>query len=173
MTTRFSGEGNLGQHPELQYVNDPNNPDVKLTVVNLRVYFDNSVPVSDADGITEFEDRGGFWLDVNVWGARAVKCAELLRKGVRLAAEGVLQNQVWEDKESGEQRSKLCLRARRIALPLSRLEKITFSSSLRISPSSRKRNPDTQQGDNGHPDDSAADITPTPEREHARSTSRA
>lgn len=165
MATRFSGEGNLGQHPELQYVNDPNNPDVKQRVVNLRVYFDNSVPVSNADGTTEFEDKGGFWLDVNVWGARAVKCAELLRKGARLSAEGVLQNQVWEDKESGEQRSKLCLRARRIALPLSRLEKVTFSS--------RKRNPVTQQGDNGHPDDSAADITPTPEREHARSTSRA
>ena len=132
MATRFSGEGNLGQHPELQYVNDPNNPDVKQTVVNLRVYFDNSVPVSNADGTTEFEDKGGFWLDVNVWGARAVKCAELLRKGARLSAEGVLQNQVWEDK---------------------------FSS--------RKRNPDTQQGDNGHSDDSAADITPTPEREHA------
>ena len=156
MSTRFIGEGNLGQHPELQYITDPQNPDMKQTVVNLRVYFDNSVPVTNADGEKDFEDKGGFWLDVNVWGERAVKCAELLQKGVRLSIEGALQNQVWEDKESGEQRSKLCLRARRIALPLSRLEKVTFRS--------RKRDQDHKDGDTGKPDNTATDITPAPAR---------
>jgi len=106
MGNRFYGEGNLGADPELRYTRDG---DDDSAVCNLRVYFDKPVPVEDGG----FEDKGGFWMNVELWGPRGVACADLLAKGARVQVEGSLIGKRWQD-ESGEDRTGLAVRARRV-----------------------------------------------------------
>ena len=70
----FIGEGNLGQEPDVRVVthNGENND-----VANLRIYFDR--PVANAEG--NFEDKKGFWLNVEVWGDRAQARGTPLHQG--------------------------------------------------------------------------------------------
>lgn len=107
MGNRFYGEGNLGADPELRYTGNSGNDDD--AVCNLRIYFDKPVPVEDGS----FEDKGGFWLNVEIWGKRAVACSKLLSKGSRVSTEGSLIGKSWQD-QNGEERTGLVLRARRI-----------------------------------------------------------
>jgi single-strand DNA-binding protein len=81
-------------------------------VADLRVYFDRRVP----KGGDEFEEAGGFWLTVSVWGARAETAARLIEKGARIYVEGALRQVSWQDRESGADRSELRLTAEAIAI---------------------------------------------------------
>jgi len=119
MANDFRGRGNLGSAPTLKQVE----VDGELrSVAQLRVYFDRSVP--DGDG--GFVDRGGFWLDVSVWGAKGEAAARILRKGARVSVSGTLVNQEWTDKESGETRSRLELRADNVDLDLLRVDNVQW-----------------------------------------------
>ncbi len=106
MGNKFSGEGNLGLDPELKHLDDK---DDEQSVCNMRIYFDKPVPTGDG-----FEDKGGFWMNVEIWGKRAIKCGELLKKGHRVAVDGSFIEKSWKDKESGEDRSGLVVRAKRV-----------------------------------------------------------
>ena len=129
MSTKFSGEGNLGGAPDLQYYPPKNDPDgEKQAVVNFSVRFDNFVPVGE-----EFVDKGGFWLDVSIWGDAALHCSRLLQKGSRVRVEGVLREHQWKDKETDEDRKQLQLNARKVYLVMSQIEAVTFKKSNRAS----------------------------------------
>ncbi|GAB4360975.1 MAG: single-stranded DNA-binding protein [Gammaproteobacteria bacterium] len=117
MANEFRGRGNLGAAPALRQVEVGGE---SRSVASLRIYFDRQVP--DGDG--GFEDRGGFWLDVNLWGPKAVAAAKILPKGARVAAAGTLVHHTWTDKESGEERGRLELQADSVDLDLGRLESI-------------------------------------------------
>jgi single-strand DNA-binding protein len=71
MSTYFSGRGNLADVPELKTVEI--NGDER-EVAQMRIYFDRLIP----NGNDEFENKGGFWLDVNLWGPRAENTARIL-----------------------------------------------------------------------------------------------
>jgi len=118
MSNKFSGRGNLGADPELRYTaggdSDP--------VCSLRIFFDRPKP----DGNGGFEDKGGFWMDASLWGARGETAARLLKKGARVAVTGELYEEAWQDKESGEDRSKLRVRADNVDLDLNRLESVAW-----------------------------------------------
>ena len=58
------------------------------------------------DGDGQQQERVTF-LDVTVWGRTAENCVEFLHKGSGLFVEGRLQLDQWEDKSSGQKRSKL------------------------------------------------------------------
>jgi single-strand DNA-binding protein len=118
MSNKFSGRGNLGADPELRYTPG----DASEPVCSMRVYFDRPKP----DGKDGFEDKGGFWLDVSYWGARGEAAAKLLKKGARVAVTGDLYEDSWQDKDTGEPRSKLRLRADNVDLDLSRIDNVLW-----------------------------------------------
>ena len=47
------------------------------------------------------------FVDITVWAKQGENCAEYLNKGSQAFIEGRLNYQTWEDKQSGQQRSKL------------------------------------------------------------------
>ncbi len=114
MGNKFSGEGNLGTDPELRNTGGDDDD----AVCNLRIYFDKPVPVDDG-----FEDKGGFWMNVEIWGKRAIACSNLLKKGNRVSVEGALIEKRWED-DSNEEKSMLVIRARRVNPELMTVESI-------------------------------------------------
>ncbi len=117
MANRFEGRGNLGAEPLLKHV-DIHGED--RPVAEMRIYFDRRIP--DGDG--GFDDKGGFWLTVNLWGERAVHVAELLPKGARVHVIGTLVRDTWQDSTSGEERERMELAADRISLDLGRVEAV-------------------------------------------------
>lgn len=54
------------------------------------------------------------FTDVEVWGRQAESCAEYLTKGAPVLVEGKLQSESWEDRSSGERRSRILVRANRV-----------------------------------------------------------
>lgn len=54
------------------------------------------------------------FLDVVVWDRQATACGEYLQKGSSVFIEGKLQQEEWNDKESGAKRTKLKVRADRV-----------------------------------------------------------
>lgn len=120
MANKFAGRGNLGAEPQLRYTPEPDS----VPVCALRVFFDRPKP--DGDG--QFADKGGFWMDVRLWGARAETASRLLHKGARVAVTGELHEETWQDKTSGEERSKLCVRATYVDLDLTRLDSATWQA---------------------------------------------
>ena len=119
MSNAFSGRGNLGAAPTLRHAERGGE---STPVTNLRIFFDRPKP----DGNGGFEDKGGFWLDVAVWGPRAEQAARLLPKGARVHVEGELFESTWSDRETGEERSRLEVRASAVDLDLARVEDVTF-----------------------------------------------
>jgi len=51
------------------------------------------------------------FVDVEVWGRQAENCAKYLQKGRSALIEGRLQQDQWQDKNTGESRSKIRVRA--------------------------------------------------------------
>jgi single-strand DNA-binding protein len=47
------------------------------------------------------------FVDITVWGKTAEKCGQYLQKGSPLYIEGRLQLEQWDDKQTGQKRSKL------------------------------------------------------------------
>ena len=119
MGNRFTGRGNMGAVPTLKHVEIDGE---SRPVADLRIYFDRPVP----DGEGGFEDRGGFWLDVSLWGAKALAAAQILPKGARVSVSGTLAQHVWTDSDSGEERSRIELRADHVDLDLARVEQVGF-----------------------------------------------
>lgn len=117
MSTRFSGRGNLAEVPALKSVEVRGE---SRQMAQMRVYFDRPVPAEE----DAFEDKGGFWLDVNYWGHRAERMVRVLSRGARVYLEGNLEQVIWKDRDSGTDRSKLRLNAEYIALDLSRVESV-------------------------------------------------
>ena len=117
MSTRFIGTGNLGNDPDFK------SPvgDEEHQVADMRIYFDR--PVQDKES-KQFEDKGGFWLDVSAWDRLAVDVVRVLKKGMRVKVEGSLKHNTWTDESSGEERSRMVLYADEMTLVLSRVETI-------------------------------------------------
>ncbi|HAL91814.1 MAG TPA: single-stranded DNA-binding protein [Verrucomicrobia bacterium] len=54
------------------------------------------------------------FLDVDVWDRQAETCQQYLAKGSPLFIEGRLQLDSWDDKETGQKRTRLKVRAERV-----------------------------------------------------------
>ncbi len=119
MSANFNGTGNLGNTPTLRHVRIE---DEERPVCEFRVFFDRSKP----DGEGGYQDIGGFWLTVNVWGKRAQAVARHLAIGARVKVVGRLRQDSWEEKETGEPRVEIRLDADDVTLALSRIEQVRF-----------------------------------------------
>ncbi len=54
------------------------------------------------------------FIDVTVWDRQAETCCQFLRKGSSIHVEGSLKTDTWDDKTTGEKRSKIRLTAERV-----------------------------------------------------------
>lgn len=115
----FIGRGNLAAAPEIKAVKVGGDD---RTVAEFRAYFDRQVPKSGEPG--QFEDRGGFWLDCNLWGPRA-ESLRVLPAGARVHVEGTLVEEPWKD-EHGNKRTSRKVSVDYVALDLGRVETITL-----------------------------------------------
>jgi single-strand DNA-binding protein len=95
--------GNLTQDPELRRI------PAGTAVTTLRLAINES-----------FQNKGGekversIFLDVDVWDRQAETSAQYLSKGSPVLVEGRLQMDTWDDKETGQKRSRLKVRADRV-----------------------------------------------------------
>jgi single-strand DNA-binding protein len=92
--------GNLTSDPELIYT--PKG----TPVVNASLAVNEFYTAEDGERqqITTF-------IDIKVWGPSAENFAKLAKKGQEILIEGSIRQDTWEDKESGQKRSKLYVRA--------------------------------------------------------------
>jgi single-strand DNA-binding protein len=89
--------GNLTRDPQVRYT--PGGTAVaELGLAINRTWFDQKTN-SRRDETT--------FVDVTLWGRQAEVAGEYLAKGRQVLIEGRLQLDTWEDKESGQKRSKL------------------------------------------------------------------
>lgn len=95
--------GNLVQDPEIRRT--PSG----IAVSTLRLAVDESFQNKSGERV----ERAVF-LDVDVWDRQAEVCQKYLNKGSPILVEGRLQMDNWTDKESGQKRSRLKVRAERI-----------------------------------------------------------
>lgn len=123
MSNNFKGTGNLGNDPVFT---SPVGEEQR-TVADLRIYFDR--PVKD-QATHQFEDRGGFWLNVSAWDWLAEDVMRTLKKGMRVKVDGSLKLSSWLDEKSGEERSKMTLYADDITLVLGRVETVQIRQKL-------------------------------------------
>ncbi len=133
MSNTFSGRGNLAAAPELKTVTV--NGEARQ-VAEMRMYCDRPVP--DGDG--GFKDKGGFWVNISLWGARGEHAARVLDKGSRIKVEGTFVQNSWE--KDGEKFSRLELSADDVTLDLSRLASVTLRA--------RNRSSDDDTNEAGH-----------------------
>ena len=107
MSNEFRGTGNIGQAPTLRTVKVHGED---RSVVDLRVYFDRRIPMKDGS----YDDDGGFWLTVSVWGSRADNAFKLFSKGMRIEVIGALRLETWEN--DNEVRTEFRLTADKISI---------------------------------------------------------
>lgn len=95
--------GNVTRDPELRYIQSGTAVLTLGLAVNRRV--------KSADG--QWKDEAAF-IDVTVWGKQAENCAEYLAKGRPVLVEGHLRMDQWQDKKTGEKRSRLTVTAENV-----------------------------------------------------------
>jgi len=95
--------GRLTHDPELRYT--PNGSAVSdLRLATSRVY-------NTKDGERREEK---LFIDVTVWNRQAENCCQYLKKGRPVHVEGYLKMDSWDDKTSGEKRTKIKVEADRV-----------------------------------------------------------
>lgn len=95
--------GRLTRDPELRYT-QTNMALCKLGVANTRYY-------KGKDGNRNEET---LFVDVTCWGATAEWVGERLKKGRAVLIEGRLRSSEWEDRETGQKRSRMEINADRV-----------------------------------------------------------
>ncbi len=96
--------GRLTRDPELKYTSG-GQAYCKVGVANSRYFKDKNGQRQEA---TTF-------VDVTVWGQSAEYVGQRMRKGRAVLVEGRLQTSEWEDKQTGQKRSKLDITAQRVS----------------------------------------------------------
>jgi len=95
--------GNLTFDPELRYTPSGS------TVTDLRMA--TSRIWTGKDGERKEET---LFIDVTVWERQAENCCQYLKKGSQVHIEGSLKMDTWDDKTTGEKRSKIKVQADRV-----------------------------------------------------------
>lgn len=119
MGTRFFGEGNIGTAPEYREFAKGNDEPRRL--LRLNVYFDNPIPVQDG-----YEDRGGFWMPVEIWNPDAEHWSRLYQTGMRVLVEGRQIREEWTDNDHNE-RATIKIQARNIGILPYRIAAVTLT----------------------------------------------
>jgi single-strand DNA-binding protein len=89
--------GNLGKDPEVRYTQGGQ------AVANLRIATSRSWTDKQSGQRKEETE----WHDVEVWGKQAEQCGEYLSKGRQVFVEGRIKTDKWQDKQTGQERSRV------------------------------------------------------------------
>lgn len=127
MATHFWGEGNIGSKPEFKEFANGNKEPRRL--VRLNVYFDNSFARENG----EYEDRGGFWANVELWHKDAERYARLYAKGVRVLVQGRMVMDKW-DGDDGTENCAMKVQATRVGILPHRIEGLTLATAEQAAP---------------------------------------
>lgn len=73
----------------------------------------------------EFEDKHGFWIDVELWGDKA-NHLHVIEKGASIQMTGNYLKTKWKDKEDGTERERMIFRAKEIAILPRSVESIAY-----------------------------------------------
>lgn len=95
--------GNLTQDPEVRRT------PTGTAVSTLRLAVNESYQNKSGEKVEKT-----IFLDVDVWDRQAENCQQYLAKGSPVFIEGRLQMDTWDDKETGQKRSRLKVRAERV-----------------------------------------------------------
>jgi single-strand DNA-binding protein len=95
--------GNITRDLELRYISSG------TAVLDMGVAVNRRVKQQDGTWADEVA-----FIDVTVWGRTAESCAEYLSKGRSVFVEGHLRLDKWQDKKTGENRSKLRVTAENV-----------------------------------------------------------
>lgn len=120
MQNHFISKGNLGGSPSLKRIKGRNGED--FDVASMRVRF-SRYGQNDQGDVEEV--AGGFWREVEIYGAKARSCAELLRKGARVLVIGEERMFMAKD-DNGNEVEVFKIVADDIALQLTRVKAIEF-----------------------------------------------
>jgi single-strand DNA-binding protein len=123
--------GNLGFDPELRYI--PNGS----ALATLRV----SVP--------QGKDKDPAWIDVTCWGDLAEHVVESCSKGSRVSVQGRITEDTWQDKQTGDKRSKVKVIADDVALSLRFATGTQTRTERRDNDSASRSGANRQTNDNG------------------------
>ncbi len=120
MPNTFQGKGNLADAPTLKTV--PVKGENRV-VAEMRVMFDN---YSFDQESQQYEQSGGFWMGVSIWGERAKDAARVLRKGARVSVTGSLREFLYTVEGAAEKVPGYQILADDITLALGRVEGVNF-----------------------------------------------
>ncbi len=139
MGTSVDWEGNIGSIPEFKEFANGNKDPRRL--LRLNVYFDNSIPKADGTG---YEDKGGFWANVEWWHRDADQYVHLFQKGMRVLIQGRAVLDTWT--KDGEEFSAMKVQSSRVAILPHRVESVTLlpsqnQQSQRTQPNQRQPDP--------------------------------
>ena len=120
MPNTFQGKGNLADAPTLKTVSVKGEDRV---VAEMRVMFDN---YSFDQESQQYEQSGGFWMGVSIWGERAKDVARVLRKGARVSVTGTLRQFLFSVEGAAEKVPGYQILADDITLALGRVDAVTY-----------------------------------------------
>lgn len=109
MYNKWIGIGNLTRDIELRHT-PAGAPVCDLGMAINRTYYVGS----GKDGEKKEKKEETVFVDVTVWGRQAETCAEYLEKGRKVLVDGRLTLDTWDDKETGQKRSKLKITAENV-----------------------------------------------------------
>jgi single-strand DNA-binding protein len=95
--------GNLTRDPELRRIANG------TAVTDLRLAVNRSFTGKDGEKREE-----AVFIDVTVWDRQAESCCQYLKKGRSVHVEGFLKEDSWDDKTTGEKRTKIKVQADRV-----------------------------------------------------------
>ena len=97
--------GRLTADPDIKHVGAAN-----TSLLNLYVAVNRNVKRGD-----KYQDVATF-LDVKLWGRQADYVGKYARKGTQIAISGELEREEWEDKKTGDKRSRTVIVGRDVTL---------------------------------------------------------
>lgn len=95
--------GRLTQDPELRYTAGGS------AVTDLRMAINRSYTTKEGETREEV-----LFIDVTVWNRQAENCCQFLKKGRSVHVDGYLKMDTWDDRTTGEKRSKVKVEADRV-----------------------------------------------------------
>lgn len=95
--------------------------DQTTVLAKLRVFVGRAFLNNDQ----EFEDKHGYWIDVELWGNKA-NHLHVIEKGASIQMTGNYLMSKWKDKEDNSDRERMIFRAKEIAILPRSVESITY-----------------------------------------------
>jgi single-strand DNA-binding protein len=121
MSNPITVVGTVTRDPELKFINS-GKAMIKFSVVT-------SKKKKNDDG--SWEDTGTTYWDITAWDVLAENAADSLAKGTQVVVLGTAESQEWNDKTTGEKKSKLGITAQHIALSLKKSRSRTEAAPQR------------------------------------------